>query len=93
MSNYKTTLVLEEVRRERERQESLLAAGRFPFTAADPTRLNAEKLPILGEEFGEVSKEVYEDGLGARGAAAKLRTELIQLAAVATAWVEALTPE
>lgn len=40
---------------------------------------------ILGEEFGEVCKEVVEDYNYGR-----LRKELVQVAAVAVAWVECL---
>jgi hypothetical protein len=90
--DYKTTLVLEEVRKERVRQEQLVMDGKFPFNCSDPERLNIEKFPVLGEEFGEVSKEVYELLIGP-GSKENLRTELIQLAAVATAWAEALTPD
>lgn len=89
MNDYKTTLVLEQVRQERVRQEQLFADGKFPFTCADAERLNIEKFPVLGEEFGAVSKEVCEILTGP-GDKQKLKTELIHLAAVAVAWIESL---
>lgn len=39
---------------------------------------------ILGEEYGEVCKEVCE------GDAKKLKAELVQVAAVAVAWLESM---
>lgn len=45
-------------------------------------------LPILGEEFGEVAATLtYDKNL------ADLRAELLDLAAVATAWIDALDRE
>lgn len=41
---------------------------------------------ILGEEYGEVCKEVLELGIYN----GKLRKELIEVAAVAVAWIEAI---
>jgi NTP pyrophosphatase (non-canonical NTP hydrolase) len=41
---------------------------------------------ILGEEVGEVNKAVLESGIG-------VREELIQVAAVAVAWAEAIDRE
>lgn len=59
---------------------------------------NAEKLAVLAEEFGEAAREVTEEiiardrddkkhELASRN---RLRKELIQVAAVCVAWVEAL---
>lgn len=39
---------------------------------------------ILGEEFGEVCNATFGDGVG------DLREELVQVAAVAVAWIEAI---
>jgi hypothetical protein len=44
----------------------------------------AVKVAVLAEEFGEVSRAVLDRDGGA------LRTELIQVAAVAVAWLEGL---
>ena len=74
-----------------------------PWTCAAKAVSNAEKLAVLAEEFGEAAKEVVEetiarsrrstfDGGGdlVEAARANLRTELIQVAAVAVAWAESL---
>ena len=96
-----TERVLNLVAHERDRQEQRKAAGRFRFTCADAgpgSMSNAEKLTVLVEEVGEVAREVLtqdgrrlaRDTVGTRQA---LRAELIQVAAVAVAWAEALVDE
>src|SRR3954467_6076485 len=89
--------VLNLVRMERQRQGQLEAAGKIPFNCADPNVGNLLKLAVLGEEFGEVCKEVYEAaaffGQPPADVTAKLRTELVQVAAVAVAWIEGLSTE
>jgi hypothetical protein len=94
--------VLRAVARERIRQEELRAQGRFPYTAASPDCPEHLRLAALTEEFGEVGRAICErdiqqaqaPGLVAAGALlamqAQLRTELVELAAVAVAWAEAL---
>lgn len=96
-----------DIQQERNRQLQLLRAGKFPFACEDPTVPDAHRLPILAEEFGEVSREVNEQIgreylLGKETQAAvetrfasrkRLRAELIQVAAVAVAWVEGLDDE
>jgi hypothetical protein len=47
-----------------------------------------ERLSILAEEVGEVAKEVNE--LSEPGAQQRLREELVQVAAVAVAWIQVL---
>jgi len=107
-----TDEVLLEVSEERTRQETLKEQGKFVFTCADKGLSEAEKLAVLAEEFGEVSKETVELIINlakvmkfrmtndARSGAieeaikeykVKARKELIQVAAVAVAWVEALS--
>ncbi len=81
--------VLAEIADERARQEQLMRDGKFSFTCASPLCTGRDKLPVLGEEFGEVCREVCEDQRP--HARKRLRTELIQLAAVAAAWAESLT--
>lgn len=44
-----------------------------------------EWLPILGEEFGEVSKAILENS--------NIREELVQVAAVALQWIEMIDRE
>jgi NTP pyrophosphatase (non-canonical NTP hydrolase) len=87
--------VLTLVGSERMRQDVLKEQGRFEFTCADDGLTNAEKLACLTEELGEVAREVLtqegrrlaRDTVGTRAA---LRSELVQVAAVAVAWIEAL---
>jgi NTP pyrophosphatase (non-canonical NTP hydrolase) len=70
------------VDRERTRQEELKASGRFAYTCADAECTDGQALAILVEKVGEVARAMCE-GKG-------LRDELIQVAAVAVAWVERL---
>lgn len=79
---------------ERARQERLKSEGRFAYTCADLEMSNAERAAVLGEEFGEVCHEVNETvGNHAPLDAAKLRKELVQVAAVALGWIEGLDKE
>lgn len=80
--------VLTCIAAERLRQERLKAAGRFKFTPADLGLSDPERLAVLAEEFGEVAREVAERVAGKTTDFAKLRAELVQVAAVAVAWVE-----
>ena len=89
--------VLGRIIAERRRQEELAKAGKLPFTCADPLLDSggdhALKMAVLMEEVGEVAKEVYERSVyevEEEDPNAKLRTELVQVAAVAVAWLEAL---
>lgn len=83
------TLVLADVVNERERQERKFGPDR---TCASPRMTNLECLAVLAEEFGEVSRAVCEREWGGKGLD-ELRAELIQVAAVAVAWVEGLDVE
>lgn len=94
--------VIEEVYKERGRQEDLRKAGKFAWTCADPTQSNARKLAVLAEEFGEVAREVTEEIISGDKKdpdgripilKQNIRKELIQVAAVCVAWVEALDSE
>ncbi len=116
LSDLPMTKAYLDVLAERIRQEELKAAGKFlwscadnTFTKADGTVVvvtEAEKCAVLGEEVGEVAKEVVEliigaskdpgtSGAGAGGfdyeaGLALIRKELIQVAAVCVGWVESL---
>lgn len=83
---------------ERARQEQRKTDGRFLYTCADPSpdaMTDAEKLTVLTEEVGEVAREVLtadvrrlaRDSVGTREA---MLAEVVQVAAVAVAWAEAL---
>lgn len=80
--------VFSDIAKERARQEKLKAAGKFKWTCADNVQM-ALKLTVLAEEFGEVAKEVCE-GYQDKASINRLRTELVQVAAVCVAWVESL---
>lgn len=95
---------LQDISKERYRQEELRKLGKFDWTCADPLQSNTRKLAVLAEEFGEVAHEVTEeiivlDKLAKDPCEAnhikkayrdRLRKELIQVAAVCVAWVEGL---
>lgn len=70
---------------ERSRQEDLKAAGRFAHTLSDPIDRH-RKLTILTEEVGEVARALCD-----RSPDEELRAELIQVAALAVAWLEGMT--
>lgn len=88
--------ILEDIRNERQRQERLKASGKFVYSCADGGISDTERFTVLTEEVGEVAHELNERvGRGSRreeyfASKARLRAELIQVAAVAVAWVEAL---
>ena len=80
---------------ERERQERLKEQGKFTHTCADPEMTHAERLPVLIEEVGEVARALLEQGHLPNEQShdlhgADLRRELVQVAAVALAWLEAV---
>jgi NTP pyrophosphatase (non-canonical NTP hydrolase) len=79
-------LVWEERRRQRDRW-----GGRSGDGVENPTMPDPVRLRVLVEEVGEVAEAMGrpEDGNGTRD----LRTELVQVAAVAVAWIEALDVE
>jgi hypothetical protein len=81
--------VLYAIACERERQVELLAAGKIRYDCADPKVDPQRKLNVLTEEFLEAVREV-NDADPDDDQPQRLRTELIQVAAVATAWVESL---
>lgn len=90
--------VFSDIEVERERQEALCADARdggLDWTScADPRSTDEVRLAVLSEEFGEVAKEINEAravGTGSPCTSTELRSELIQLAAVACAWAEWLT--
>lgn len=82
------------VREERRRQQELKEAGRFLYTCADLEMTDVQRGLVVGEEYGEVCRAVLNfDGLANDPGKANLmvlRKELVQLAAVTVAWVEAL---
>jgi len=89
--NTQTEDVLVEVGNERMRQNELKAAGRFEYSCADIELSNFERLTILMEEVGEACRAALEENKLSHDVSERnLRTELIQIAAVAVACVEGL---
>lgn len=85
-----TDRALSAVARERRRQDELYGSQRH----LPPDRW----LAVIAREFCEAGNEANEHFKGRATSNEKLRTELVQIAAVAVAWVEALdaapaTPE
>lgn len=74
--------VLDQVDAERVRQEELYADGLLRWIASRPDCPNELRLAALVEEVGEVARAYHDGG--------DVRTELVQVAAVAVAWVEGL---
>lgn len=91
-----TALVLTDIYAERVRQESIGNAKRATGidwrSCADPEMAGGDgtRYLVLGEEVGEVANAVLEAGYGSGVGDAHLRDELVQVAAVATAWIEAI---
>ncbi len=82
--------VFREIADERARQERLATEGRFEWTCSDPSVPDEARLAVLVEEVGEVARSVL-GGMGAVHDGGLLRVELVQVAAVACAWLEALS--
>lgn len=82
--------ILDDIVEELSRQKSLKQAGKFAYTCADLEMNHLERFAVLGEEFGEAAHEVNEGNGGRPIDEKKLRTELVQVAAVCVAWIEAL---
>ncbi len=78
----RTQDALNAVALERRRQEQLYRDGVLPMIASRPECPDELRLAALMEEAGEVGRAILGDG--------DLRTELIQVAAVAVAWAEVL---
>jgi hypothetical protein len=103
----KTNTVLAHVCAERLRQDDLVKAGKFLWNCGTRGISYEKKLAVLGEEFGEVSREIVEWGITTDKYAAdpvllkmpphreqhyraRIREELIQLAACCVAFAETL---
>ncbi len=83
--------VFERIAQERVRQQELLREGKHTFTCASPIADDNRKLRVLVEEVGEVAEAL--DALENKKDWKRfdhLREELVQVAAVAVAWLEAL---
>lgn len=80
------------IAQERSRQRELFRKGKHQFRVCSPIISDGLKLAVLTEEVGEVAKEVNENAHRASTPRRreKMETELVQVAAVAVAWIEAL---
>ena len=96
MSAYNSRFIVNVFARiaaERCRQQELLKAGKFTYTCSSPVVDDNRKLRILVEEVGEVAEAIERLEMSKRGhlpAKEHLREELVQVAAVAVAWLESL---
>ena len=79
-----TGSVLSDVAAERLRQEMLREEGSLAYTAACSDCPDSLRLAALVEEVGEVARALHD------GDFENLAAELVQVAAVAVAWREAL---
>lgn len=76
---------------ELERQLALVEARKFQWTARDLALLDpALALAILVEEVGEVARVVNESRIIDAAFIARIREELVQVAAVTVSWLEGL---
>jgi hypothetical protein len=82
---------MQEVESEIFRAVKLKVEGRFTYTIADPIP-NMWKSAMIVEETGEVAREVIalEGIVQEKGDLPALRKELIQVAALATAWANSI---
>lgn len=88
-------LIFSDIFDERARQNKLKEQGRFPYTCADKELSNFQKASILGEEMGEVHCAALNQAKLSTDSKDRhnLRKELVQVCAVAVAWIEALDNE
>ena len=97
--------VLRDVGLERLRQEDLRRSGKFLWTCATAMVPLDRKMSVLSEEVGEVAKEVVDFGIMLDkydkenmvlprhrefALLLRIRKELVQVAAVCVAWIEAI---
>jgi NTP pyrophosphatase (non-canonical NTP hydrolase) len=82
--------VYQEVHAERERAHA--KHGAYGNSRENQPWTDAEWLPILMEEVGEVAHELTYDAdkMTSEGRSARMRKELVQVAAMACAWIDAI---
>lgn len=89
-----TLRVCRDIMEERARQENLKAAGKFTYSCADAGMPDVDRLAALMEEVGEAATAllILNGNVQERSEVPlkDLRKELLQVAAVATAWCEYL---
>jgi hypothetical protein len=83
--------VFERIAQERVRQQELLRSGKITFSCSSPIVDDNRKLRVLTEEVGEVAEAIDAlENKNDRKRFDHLREELVQVAAVAVAWLEAM---
>ncbi|WP_001021128.1 hypothetical protein [Leptospira interrogans] len=83
--------IFDKIKIERIRQERLQQTDLIPYTAASINVTNYQKIAILAEEVGEISKVLNDyHKTDADQLSSDLKLELIQAAAVCVAWLESL---
>ena len=84
--------VMARVAQERVRQNQLFAEGKIPFNCASRIADRNRKLRVLVEEVGEVAEAIDQCELNPEALRRRehLRDELVQVAAVAVAWLESM---
>ena len=85
-----TESVLNEVAKERVRQEMLKVEGRFRHTLADRGMDDGEKLAAICEEVGEVGRALLGNRMLVQDGGDLRKELLIHVAALAVAWVESI---
>ena len=85
--------VYTEVVEERRHQDRLRLAGKIPRDVSDPSCDEYYKLSVLMEEVGEVAMELNDYGTPKERPRDAIYKELVQVAAVTFAWLEALEHE
>lgn len=82
--------ILIDIVKERARQGLLCRQGKFRYTLDSPRLVHTERLAVLIEEIGEVATHCQSGMNGEVTDSLALRTELVQVAALSLAWIEAL---
>lgn len=89
--------IVEMIWSERQRQRRLLRENKIAFTCASPIVDARRKFRVLAEEIGEVAEAIDTVERAPRAARAEadheLTAEIVQVAAVAIAWLESHSPE
>lgn len=92
--------IYKAISQERDRQDWLRQQGKFRATLADrtpwgPALSLTEKHAVLSDKVGDVARQCLAIGYLTRdtGDVDGLRSELVQVAALAVAWVESLEGE
>ncbi len=96
--NVATGIAINEIIKERERQNQLKAEGRFMYTCADQEMDLTNCMLVLMEEVGELCRAVLEekeltfdrlaDHVQGKVGMEKIRNEVVQVGAVALAMCE-----